>query len=428
MFIPQARFDPSAPEPITVPKINTTTSDLLSGSVIVSNGKVEIVIGPGIRALGSNSGPNNGSVAIGKSWFDFLCDASTFTNAYTPVYWNATGNPVDQSGSTITALLGTGCLTTSASGNYFVGFTHPEQPGNSYTINGVSSVPSPLVLNEPARARAWLQEVPNNYQGVTYGSVIAGQVAQGTREASDTQVYALGTKRVTPDGRVFRYVKARTALNTEFGACYAAKTITNAVAPTQGTGIGVIGATTLKQTVGSGDGLAGNGAIAANELVGGYIVIGNGTSQHPQNRMIIANTAVSAGGGTTTITVDEALDQNITASTTNLETIMNPWILSDGNTTSSGYVTFRGMPACQLAINQYGWVQTAGPCWITSDGNTCNSDGDRQIYFANNGSCVSGNDVTGDVNVQQLAGHAMDMSGSGASNAPFVNLCLEYTA
>jgi hypothetical protein len=85
------------------------------------------------------------------------------------------------------------------------------------------------------------------------------------------------------------------------------------------------------------------------------------------------------------------------------------------------------MPACELTLNHFGWVQTAGPCWITSDSNTCNSDGDRQIYFANNGSVVSGNDVTGDVNVQQLAGHAIDMSSSGASNAPFVNLMLEVS-
>lgn len=262
---------------------------------------------------------------------------------------------------------------------------------------------------------------------VTYAEVLSGGTFQGTREESATQNYPLGTLRAYPDGRKFRYVKARTALEPEFGAGYAAKTIANAVAPVQGTGVGVIGAYTVKVTVGATDGLAGNGAIAANELVGGFIVIGNGTSQHPMNRRITANTVVAAGGGTTTVTVDEALEQNVTAGATNLETLMNPWILSDMYVTNSAYVTARGMPARRMTISYFGWVQTAGPCWITSDGNTCDSAGDRQVYFAANGSVVSGNDVTGDINVQQLAGHAIDMSGSGASNAPFVNLCLEVS-
>lgn len=263
---------------------------------------------------------------------------------------------------------------------------------------------------------------------VTSSAVLSGGTYQGTREQSATQNYPLGALRSYVDGRKFRYVKARTALHSEFGACYAAKTITNAVAPTQAANAGDAADVKVTMTVAATDGLAGDGVVALNELVGGFVVIGNGSNQHPQNRMITANTAVAAGGGVCTLTLDEALDTAVTESTTNIETIMNPWILSDGNATNSAYVTFRGMPAREMTINYYGWIQTAGPCWITSDGNTCNSAGDRQIYFASNGSVVSGNDVTGDINVQQLAGHAIDMSSSGGSNAPFVNLCLEVSA
>ncbi len=263
---------------------------------------------------------------------------------------------------------------------------------------------------------------------VTYGAVLSGGSYQGTRAQSTTQNYALGTKREYLDGRIFRYIKARTAIHTETGACYAAKTVTNAVAPTQATDAGDVGDVKVTMTVASGDGLAGDGIVALDELVGGYVVIGNGTSQHPQNRRITGNTAVATGGGVCTLTLDEALDTAVVVGTTNIETLMNPWILSDGNATNSAYVTFRGIAARELTINYYGWIQTAGPCWITSDGNTCNSAGDRQIYFASNGSVVSGNDVTGDINVMQLAGHAVDMSSDGGSNAPFVNLCLETTA
>jgi hypothetical protein len=64
----------------------------------------------------------------------------------------------------------------------------------------------------------------------------------------------------------------------------------------------------LQDTLVATDGLAGDGAIAANELVGGYVVLGNGSSQHPQNRRIVANTVEAGGGGTITLTLDEALD------------------------------------------------------------------------------------------------------------------------
>src|SRR5574340_1605002 len=158
MYIPQARFDPSSPKPITVPYTNTGTTPLFGGDVIVANNKVQIVAGSGIRELNSNNGPNTGSLGIGFGWYDVVADASTFTTPFTAVYWNPTGTPVDQSGVAITALANTGCLTTSSAGAYFFGFTRAEQP-------------SPTILGDPARARAWLMEGPGNW-GSTLGSVL----------------------------------------------------------------------------------------------------------------------------------------------------------------------------------------------------------------------------------------------------------------
>jgi len=334
--------------------------------------------------------------------FDVLKDTSTIVLG-DAIYWHTAGTPIG--GST------TGAANNVAAGGYLMG------QALAAAATGETTVRVKLLAN--------VNILRGAYPYTTLGDPLEGGTPQGTREISDTQNYALGTLRVYQDGRKFRYVHARTALEPEFGACYAAKTISNAVAPTQGTGIGTVGSYYVKVTVGASDGLAGDGAVAADELVGGYIVIGNGTGQHPQNRQIVANTACAAGGGTTIVTLDEALDIAVTASTTNLETLMNPWHLSDGYATNSAYVTFRGMPACRITSGYYGWIQTAGPCWITSDGNTCDSAGDRQLYFVANGSIVSGNDVTSDINLLQLAGHAIDMSGSGASNAPFVNLCME---
>ena len=148
MFIPQARFDPAGPRPISVPYTNTSASDIMAGTVLVANGKVQVFI-DAIRALNSNNGQNTGSLAIGHCWYDFLADASAVTAAATPftaVYWNATGQPVDNSGASFGAA--TGCLTTTAGGNTYVGFTMGEAV-------------SPTIPGDGARVRAWLAEGPN---------------------------------------------------------------------------------------------------------------------------------------------------------------------------------------------------------------------------------------------------------------------------
>ena len=384
----------------TMPYANGTASDIACGAPVVVN----VVVGV---AIGLIAAGKSGTLAI-LTVVNIVKAQEAFAQG-AAVYWNTTGNPY---GGTA----GSGAATGTAAGAYFMGRA--------------------IVAAGSTDARVRVLLIPNAngmsaFTSTTLGNVISGASDQLTRADSATQCYPLGTKRITSDGRVFRYVKARTALHTEFGACYAAKTITNAVAPTQATGAGAVGDSKVTVTVASGDGLAGDGVIALNELAGGYVVIGNGASQHPQNRLITANTAVANGGGVCTLTLDEPLDHVVLVggsgvTATNMEVLMNPWILSDGNVTNSGYVTFRGMPACELTVNHYGWVQTAGPCWITSDGNTCNSATDRQIYMLTNGSVVSGNDVTG--NIDQLVGHAIDMSGSAASNAPFVNLDMEVAS
>jgi len=317
------------------------------------------------------------------------------------IYWHTTGSPVVGDASS-------GAANNVAVGGYLMG------QATKSAATGVATVEVKLLEN--------VNILRGSYPYATYGDVLSGGAPQGTREQSETQNYALGTKREYADGRRFRYIKARTALEPEFGAAYAAKTITQAVAPTQGSGIGLAAGYTVKITVGATDGLAGNGAIAADELVGGHVVIGNGSSEHPENRLIVGNTVVAANGGTSILTLDEPLVENAVGR--GVETLMNRWILSDMNVTNSAYVTARGMPARRMTINYFGWAQTKGPCWITSNSNTCNSAGDRTLVFASNGSVVSSDDITVESGFQ-IAGKAIDMSGSSASNAPFVDLELE---
>jgi hypothetical protein len=327
---------------------------------------------------------------------------------------------------TIGELMGVaGDGSTTLYANTLIGVYETTEAIGIVTAKQASSTSARVRIIGMVMSREILRQREDVAGATTDRPVASGGSFQGTYAQSITQNYPLGTKRTYEDGRVFRYVKARTALNTEFGCCYNAKTVTCAVAPTQATGAGTAGQFKVTMTVAAGDGLSGGGVIATNELAGGYVVIGNGASQHPQNRLILANTSTS-GGGPCTLTLAEALETTVTVNTTTIETLMCPWIVSDGNATNSEYVTFKGMPACQMTINYYGWIQTQGPCWITSDTHTCDSINDRRIYFVCNGSVKSGNDITGNIN--QLAGHAIDASSTGASNAPFVNLCMEVLA
>lgn len=234
--------------------------------------------------------------------------------------------------------------------------------------------------------------------------------------------YHVGDRVVTPDGRVFHYALAGGTCNPEVGAYQPITTITNAVLPTQvSPASAAVGSDVVTVTVGATDGAASDGVVAADELRGGYVVLGNGSAQHPQMRYILGNTAVASGGGTSNLTLDAPLNLALTVSTSNVEVLMNPYDNLKGDNSGGSYVTFMGVPARVATSGQYFWLQTWGPCWITSDGNTCDGASDRMIYFVANGSVVSGADATIE-NGYQFAGVAMDASSSGNSNAPFVML------
>jgi hypothetical protein len=258
-----------------------------------------------------------------------------------------------------------------------------------------------------------------------------------TTVAADTvQQYPLGTRFVSGD-RVYRYAKANGTCYPQFGAFKNKKSNTVAVAPTQKTAAeqalaypgetlasGAAGSYYVAVTIDTEIGVLTTGVLTANELAGGYIVIGNGSAQSPQFRLIVSHPALATTGGTLVVKVDMPLTAACTAAVTTLELIESPFynVAADG-AGGGEYVSFIGVPACTASSGQYVWIQTYGPVWLTSNSNTCDSAMDRTIVFVGNGSVVSSNDVTVESGFQ-IAGYALDASGSGASNAPFVFLTL----
>jgi len=223
--------------------------------------------------------------------------------------------------------------------------------------------------------------------------------------------------------RRFRYAKAGgTITYTQMGVGNPLVTIPVAVAPAQATGAGAVGSYTVTFTKAATAGVAGDGVIAADELRGGYVVVGNGSGQIPQCRGILGNPASAAGAASLTITLDAALIAAVTVATTTIEVSPNPY--SYLTYCSADYATMMGIPCVPATAGQYFWVQTRGPVWLTSNSVTCDSAGDRTIVFVGNNSVVSSNDITVESGIQ-IAGKAIDASSSGSSNAPFINLTLE---
>ena len=247
------------------------------------------------------------------------------------------------------------------------------------------------------------------------------------------QKYPLGTRLVKGD-RVYRYCYANGDCDPEWGAYKAKKTNTVAVAPTQATAAaqaaaypgetlaaGVVGSSYVTVTIDTEIGVLTTGVLSANELAGGYVVIGNGAAQHPQMRLIVSHPALATAGGSLTIKIDEPLVTAVTAATTTIELMESPFYCISADGSGGDYVTYIGIPACEAASGNYFWVQTWGPCWITSNGATCDSARDRTIVFVGNGSVESSNDETLE-NGFQIAGVALDMSGAASSNAPMCYL------
>ena len=260
--------------------------------------------------------------------------------------------------------------------------------------------------------------------------------------------FNIGDRQVTPDGRVFRYSLAGGTIRSEFGVCVPDASITNAVAPAQSTINGPIinqfgtnattvagatGSTVVTITVGASDGLASDGGVAVDALRGGYIVINNGTNQHPQFRGIIGNTAVVAGASSRTCDVylDAPLGtfdingttyRGVVVGTTNIEAYFSPYAnVKSMNSVNSAYVTCIGASALDnVTVGQYFWVQTWGPVWLTSNSITGEAANGRDIYINTDGS-VRGQTLTTYAGYQRI-GTGLDKSASNVSNGPNIML------
>lgn len=254
---------------------------------------------------------------------------------------------------------------------------------------------------------------------MVFGGLEVGQTAlQGLYEASTVKNCRLGTRRITWDGRVFRYAKASNIIVVRhFGLKFydrlADGIAANLAAESKA------GATTI--TIPAAN-------VAANDYADGYVVI-HATAEK-MFRRVLSNTATS--GGNIILTLDGALT-SVAASGTYTEVLKNPYgnvalcAGPSGGHTGDGFSSVAGVPVCLTTVeNSYLWIQTWGPTWINPHGDAATgvSQCERKLVFDAEGSVcvadqVSHGGITGTDGDEQVAGFIIERVAGGP---PFVML------
>jgi len=192
---------------------------------------------------------------------------------------------------------------------------------------------------------------------VSFPNIVHGSEEQ-TLATSTTEKIPVGTKMVIEDGRIFRYAEAAgVALDDDElteGVAPSANFLDEAVA-TLAAGVSVltgVGATT--------------GAGAKSLFKYGYVWSSTATNANPLYR-IKNNTLIAAGAATGTITLYVPTKAAYAVADT-ITYIANPWrdIVIATATTPAAIHT--GVPAVDVPLNNYGWVQTSGPALVLISG------------------------------------------------------------
>lgn len=244
---------------------------------------------------------------------------------------------------------------------------------------------------------------------------------QDLHQASDIQRYPIGLKYPISDPldlRGFRYGQAGNTQIPDVGSHIALTQHVSwaVVADTP------VGSRTVVVTVGAGDGAAHNGAIAADELRGGYCVLTPHTANHTMHRMIRGNTARAAPGGAMTITLDRPTDY-ILELVSHVEIMANPFLLLQQGDGEGPYrQPIMGLPMVGATVNQFLWYQTWGPTWAAPAGNVGVGAHNVEVVFLYNGTIQIHDPADPMAQYQQHAGFVMAIPNGAGQAAPFIFL------
>lgn len=251
-----------------------------------------------------------------------------------------------------------------------------------------------------------------------YGKRLADRPEQGIYAASAIQNYDIGTRRVTPDGRVYRYGKCYqtlTTMNVGVKNYRCLVTVKDNVCKAASAGATTLDVATDAFTL-------GENALTKDLLRGGYISLYRDADR--QQRFITGNTAVATlAGGIVTLTLKDPLVTAIKGND-NIEIMANPYdqLLIDNH----NYTAVMGMPTRLALAGEYFWIQTWGPCRISPEGVGYPAEENQlQYVFGSTGGIITVAEADALGYAKQLAGFVINRAadGIGAEHcAPFIML------
>ncbi|KKN77431.1 hypothetical protein LCGC14_0359900 [marine sediment metagenome] len=233
--------------------------------------------------------------------------------------------------------------------------------------------------------------------------------------------YVVGDRVVTPDGRVFRYAKAGGTLQCDYACKFSYNEYIEYATLAQSE---VAGAKSVKITVSAGSvGKAADGVITVDELRGGYIAIFMAGLGDNQSRGIIGNSALAADGTSIIVYLDASLDRAVDSSDA-AEVLGSPYDgVQDTQASADAYASKAGLPNVPATVNQYCWIQTAGPRWMSPTASaTGGASQERDVYFDSNGGVSEHTYNSSTVLNRQRAGFIIDKQTAGVDGAPFIML------
>jgi len=239
------------------------------------------------------------------------------------------------------------------------------------------------------------------------------------------QKYPVGTKLMDGE-RVFYYAKASSVgiPKTDYGIkngyrqhiAYATVAVAAA-----------IGDKTLVIDIANTDGIAKTGAIAVNELAGGFVVIfGHDDDAHVcrilENTVMTA-AAILAGNTEMTLTLQDEINATLAPNVDHAE-CMAHWALGcEWNQDTEEPVI--GVAHKKVTADHWFWLQTWGPCWLGPTGNGPGNAADRHNVLLQSTGEVLGQDADSAEVVgleMQHGGFTLAHANAGGQGAPFFML------
>lgn len=224
--------------------------------------------------------------------------------------------------------------------------------------------------------------------------------------AETTQRFVYGTRYITWDGRVYKYMGLTT------GGCVSYHGVANTLeAFTAWT-------TAIAGSIGDTEYVITDTGITEDQLAGGMIALYKNTIDNTTQRHIVGNDATS--GTTTRLYLEAGLSAAMTTDDS-VEVFENPYrLVSEAN---NEYAAWMGVPTVTALTGYNVWSQTWGPC-LVSPGNTSLDDpvgSERTAFWWNNGTIQ---EEAGDVTTaSQYAGYILNAGSSGIAGPQIYLMC-----